>query len=242
MILYIQIGNIYFIRHVLIIFMIKNIKHFLVIALIIVMSISSLINVYAITQIGTGSVSWTGSFDSSINWDDLFPGTATGTVSGILINANVQPTLNMTISTWLINLGLLSAWIESTWSLDIEVGTNAINGLSITARSWSWGLTNTNDNSIQINNLIVDSVSESYRFKSAINAVADSTIPGFIQTANLDTEVNDAIIEHTIYTSNKEQSVDGLNDIIFTVSATTDAQTQAGNYEDNITFTVTGNF
>ena len=222
--------------------MITKIKHLLIIPLIVTSIILSLINVHAITQIGTGSVDGTITYDAPINWDDLFPGSATGSVSGILINANVQPSLNMTISTWLINLGQLIWWVESTWSLDIEVGTNAINGLSITARSWSGGLTNTADNSVQINNLATDWVSESYKFKSSINAVTDSTVTGFTQTANLDIEINDTTTEHTIYTSNKEQAIDGINDMLFTVSTITDAQTQAGNYQDTVTFTVTGNF
>jgi hypothetical protein len=33
-----------------------------------------------------------------------------------------------------------------------------------------------------------------------------------------------------------------VNDLTFTVKATTDAQTPAGEYEDHVTFTVTGNF
>lgn len=206
------------------------------------MIISSLINVYAITRIGTGSVNWTGSYDSPINWDDNFPGSATWTVSWIHINAHVEPSLNMEISNWLINLGELIPWIESTWSLDIEVWTNAINWLSITARSWSGWLTNTSNNSIQINNLSMDGVVESYKFQSSINAPEDSWVSWFVQTANLDTEVNDNTTEHNIYTSNKKQSSNWLNDLKFTVSATTNAQTYAWKYQDTVTFTVTGNF
>jgi len=60
-------------------------------------------NTYA-AVIGTGSVTGTSSFDSSVNWDDTFPGTATGVVSGIVVTAQVLPTLNMVLSTGSIDL------------------------------------------------------------------------------------------------------------------------------------------
>jgi len=199
---------------------------------------------YAATQIGTGSVTGDSSFDSPINWDETYGWTAnaSGSVSNILVKATVEPSLNMEISTWTIDLGLLAAGVESSWSLDLEIGTNAANGASITARSQSGGLTNTSDNNIQINDLTADGVAESYKFASAIDAAADSTVSGFTQTANLDTEVDDNTTEHVVYDSNKPQATDGVNDVKFTVKATTDAQTPAWNYEDHITFTVTGNF
>jgi len=196
------------------------------------------------TQIGTGSVTGDSSFDAPINWDDTYgnAGNASGSVSNILVKATVEPTLNMEISTGTLDLGTLVAGTESSASLEIEIGTNAADGVSITARSQSGGLTNTSDNSIQINDLTADGVAESYKFASAIDAAADSSVSGFTQDANLDTEVDDNTTEHTIYTSNKAQAKDGVNDLTFTVKATTDAQTPAGNYEDHVTFTVTGNF
>ncbi|USN58326.1 MAG: hypothetical protein H6767_08725 [Candidatus Peribacteria bacterium] len=193
------------------------------------------------TQIGTGSVVGTTSFDAVINWDDSFPGTASGEVAGIVVTATVDPILNMSISTGAIDLGTLVAGVTSTGTLDIEVGTNAVNGLSITARSSSGGLTNTSSGAVQINDLVTDGVAESYKFASALNAATDSTITGFSATANLSSEV-DSTAEHTVYTSNKPEALSGVDDILFSVSATSDAQTQAGNYQDTITFTVTGNF
>ncbi len=195
-------------------------------------------------QIGTGTVTWDSTFDSPINWDGTYGNTAnaSGSVSNILVTATVDPTLNMEISTGSIDLGTLITWVESTWSLFIEIGTNAANGASITARSQSGWLTNTSDNNIQINNLTTDWVAESYKFYSQTWAVADSTVSGFTQDASLNTEVSDNTTEHTVYTSNKPQKTDQVNDIEFIVGATIDAQTPAGNYEDHITFTVTGNF
>jgi hypothetical protein len=66
------------------------------------MNFSGTVN--AATQIGTGSVSGTSSFDSAIMWDDNFPGSATGSVSGIVVTANVQPTLSLVVSTGAIDL------------------------------------------------------------------------------------------------------------------------------------------
>lgn len=199
---------------------------------------------FAATQIGTGSVTGNATFDSVINWDDTFGGTAnaTGSVSNILIQATVAPTLNMEISTGSINLGNLVAGTESTGNLDLEIGTNAIAGATITARSESGGLTNTTDGAIQINDLATDGVTESYKFASAINAIEDSSIATFTQSATLDTEVNNTGDEHTVYTSSKAQATDGVNDVTFTVKATASAETPAGTYEDHVTFTVTGNF
>ncbi|MDD3646412.1 MAG: hypothetical protein PHH06_03310 [Candidatus Gracilibacteria bacterium] len=206
------------------------------------MATATLGSTYAATQIGTASVNNTTSFDTAIMWDESFPGTASGSVSGIVVTATVDPSLSMELSTGALDLGNLVAGVQATGTLDIEVGTNAANGLSITARSGSGGLTNTSDSSIQINDLTTDGVAESYKFLSAINATADSTIAGFTQTANLDTQINNNTTEHTIYTSNKPQQTNGLDDITFTVAATSNAQTAAGNYQDTITFTVTGNF
>ena len=224
--------------------MIKTkIKKALAMAGIIAIGISTFGTALAV-QIGTGTVTWDSTFDSPINWDGTYgnTGNASGSVSNILVTASVDPTLNMEISTGSINLGTLVANVESTWSLFIEIGTNASNGASITARSQSGGLTNTSDNNIQINDLTTDWVAESYKFYSQTWATTDSTVSGFTQDASLNTEVNNNTTEHTVYTSNKPQRKDQVNDIEFIVWATIDAQTPAGNYEDHITFTVTGNF
>ena len=55
-------------------------------------------------QIGTGSVVGDSWFDAAIIWDDNLPGFATGSVTGIVVTADITPTLTMTISTWAIDL------------------------------------------------------------------------------------------------------------------------------------------
>ncbi|MDP2090105.1 MAG: hypothetical protein Q8K30_00780 [Candidatus Gracilibacteria bacterium] len=210
---------------------------------IVAISATSIGSTFAAVQIGTGSVSGTGAFDASIMWDETYTaGAASGSVSDIRVLARVLPTLSMEISTGTIDLGTLVANVASTGSLFIEVGTNAKSGLSITARSGSGGLTKTDDNSVQINNLFTDGVDESYTYTSTPNAVNDSNSVGFTASGMLSTEINSNLIENTVYTTNKPEATNGVNDIEFVVGATTTAETPAGNYEDTITFTVTGNF
>ena len=224
--------------------MIKTkIKKAIALASITAMLTASLGSSFAATDIGDATVTGSGALTQDIIWDDNFPGTATGTVSGIVVTAEVLPTINMTISADTIDLGVLLAGVESTGSLDIEVGTNAADGVSITARSWSGGLTNTTDNAIQINDLVTDGTAESYTFASAANAI-DSTVTGFTTTGDLTAiEVNDNSTEHVVYTTNKPEQDDGtIQDVSFTVAAISNAQTAAGNYRDEITFTITGNF
>jgi len=194
-------------------------------------------------NIGTGSVSGTTAFDSAVIWDNNFPGTATGTVSGIVVTATIAPTLNMAISTWAISLWSLTSAAYSTGSLNIEIGTNAVNWVNVTAKSSSGWLTNTSDNAIQINSLATDGAADSYIFTSSTWATSDSTAVGYTQTANLSTEITTNTIEHTIYTTNKPEQTSGtIDDITFSVSAKPNAQTAAWNYQDTVTFTVVGNF
>jgi hypothetical protein len=59
-------------------------------------------------------------------WDDAFPGTASGAVTDIIVTATVAPTLNMSISAGVIDLGNLVAGAPSSGNLNIEIGTNAV--------------------------------------------------------------------------------------------------------------------
>ncbi len=216
-----------------------NTKKILAILTAAILTINS---TYAATQIGTWSVSGTSSFDSAVMWNDLIPGTATGTVTWIVVTANVLPTLNMVISTGTINLGTLSASAYSTGSLSIEVGTNASQWVNVTAKSGTGWLRSASANSI-INDTLSDGLAESYRFSSALQAAADSSVAWYAQTANLSTEVNDSTTSHTIYSTNKPESSSGVNDLTFYVSAKIDEQTPAANdYQDTITITVVWNF
>jgi hypothetical protein len=165
--------------------MIKTkIKKVLAVTAIAALATTQFANVFAASNIGTGSVTGDAGFDTNIVWDDAFPGSATGTVSGITVKAQVLPTLNMVISANEIDLGTLTAGTPSTGTLDIEVGTNAANGVTIRVSSASGGLTNTSNNSLQINNQSIDGSAELYSFASTANAI-DSTVTGFANSGDL---------------------------------------------------------
>ena len=191
-------------------------------------------------QIGTGSVTG-GTHTGAINWDGAFnPGTASGSVTGIIVSASVDPTLTMEISTGSLSLGVLSTTTK-TASLSIEVGTNANNGLVVSAQSANGGLTSTTASGI-INSLNADGVAESYKFLSMTGAASDSTVAGFVATANLNEEMTGSTAK-AIYSTNKPEAFSGLNDVTFDVTSSIALTTPAAsNYTDTLTFTVTGNF
>lgn len=200
---------------------------------------------FAATQIGTGSVTWSGAFDAAIMWDDQFPWTASGSVANVKIKARVNPTLNMEISAEEIDLGVLVAWVASTGSLFLEVGTNAKQWVSITARSQSGWLTNTSSGAIKIQDnqdVFDDLIDESYTWASTPNVTDDSASPSFNATGLTEIEVNNDTDELTVYNTNKAEATNLVDDVEFIVSATSVAETPAWDYEDYVTFTVTGNF
>lgn len=200
--------------------------------------------VSAATNIGTGSVVGSGALSSNVVWDDTFPGTATGTINGLIIKAKIQPTLSMVVTgNGEIDLGTLSSSAYASGSVDIEIGTNAVLGASVTAKSTNGGLRNVTDPTYFLNSLSADGAADSYKFESALVAATDSTAPGFTQVAALNAEVSDATTAHVLYTSNKPQALSvGTDDFSFKVSTQPNAQSPAGNYTDVVVLTVTGNF
>lgn len=200
---------------------------------------------YAATNIGTGSVVGSGTLTSPVVWNDTFTSnSATGTINGIVVKAKVRPVLNMVVTgSGEIDLGYLTDASYSSGSVDIEVGTNAVNGASVTARSTNGWMQNTSNGSIYINDQTTDEVADSYTFASAIVAAADSSYGTFTQSAGLSTEVNNNTTNHTLYTSNKPQKLSNTtDDFSFTVAAKPSVETPAGDYQDVVVLTVTGNF
>lgn len=197
----------------------------------------------AATIIGSGTVAGSGALTTDVTWNDSFPGTATGTINGLVIKGRVLPVLNMAISgSGEINFGNLTSAAYSSGSVNIEVGTNATNGASVTAKSSNGGMKNASNPTYMLNNLTTDEVADSYRFTSALDAAEDSSYGGFTQGASLTTEVADNTTSHVLYTSNKPQKLDNVDDFTFTVSAKPDIETPAGDYSDVVVVTVTGNF
>jgi hypothetical protein len=197
------------------------------------------------TVIGTGSVVGSGALTSPVNWNDTYTtASATGTINGIVIKARIKPVLNMVVTgSGVIDLGDLSSTAYASGSVNVEIGTNAVNGASATARSTNGGLQNASNATVYINDLTADEVADSYKFNSAIVAADDSSYASFTQAATLNTEVNNNTTNHTLYTSNKPQVLSPTtDDFSLTVSAQPSIETPAGEYSDVVVLTVTGNF
>jgi hypothetical protein len=202
--------------------------------------LASLVIVSGVSASTIGGVVLNGGTGSVI-WNDSFPGLATGTtVTGINVNAKILPTLNMEISgTGTIDLGELSSVNYQTGSVNIEVGTNATAGAAVTATSTKWGL-QSGSGSDYLNNLTSDGLADSYVFSSTLGT-SDSAFTGMVQSGLAPTEIN-STNPITLYSSNKPQATTGLDDLAFSISAKPNAQSPAGNYNDVVTLTVTGNF
>lgn len=199
---------------------------------------------FAATNIGSGVVVGSGALTSNVVWNDAFPGTATGVINGLQVKGRILPVLNMVITgSGVIDFGNLSSTTASTGSVNIELGTNAVNGASVTAKSTNGGLQSASNPTVFVNSLTADEVADSYKFISSIVAADDSSYTSFSQSATLNSEVNDNTTSHILYTSNKPQVLSGpTDDFSFTVTAQPSIETPAGDYSDVVILTVTGNF
>ena len=137
-------------------------------------------------------------------------------------------------------LGNLVSTSVATGSVQIEIGTNAVNGASVTATSTNGGLQNISSGAIMINSLSTDGFADSYKFISSLGTT-DSTAPGFTQSGSTNTEVNNTTAV-TLYTCNKQQPLTGVDDFTFSITAQPNGQTPAGDYQDIVKITVSGNF
>jgi hypothetical protein len=100
----------------------KKVLAFIALATLLANNIS---NTHAVTDIG--DINITGGSSTNVFWDEALPGSGSGTSANVVISARVVPTLTMTVSTGVIDLGDLSITNYVTGSLDIEIGTNARN-------------------------------------------------------------------------------------------------------------------
>ncbi len=218
-----------------------KIKKIAAVAAIAAMSATTLGSTFA-TNIGTGSVTGSAALDQAIVWDDTFgtAGNATATVTGIKVTATVAPTMNVSFSTDEIALGVLAPGVESTGTLNIEVGTNAVDGSKITLRSTNGGLKHTANGEL-INNDAADG--ESYKL-SSVTANDTVTVAGIVKTglAEVESDTANKADEHVVYLSDKAEITENTDDVVLTVAATAIATTAAGDYDDTLTFTITGNF
>jgi len=212
-------------------------------AMVLTLTSGIVLNSAYATTIGTGTVQGSGALTSVINWNDTFTtGAASGTINGILVRGRILPTLNMTVSgSGDLNLGNLSSTTTATGIVSIEVGTNGANGASVTAKSTNGGMTSASNSGIIINSNVADGAADSYKFVSTLSGGIDSTAVGFSQSGAINQEINNTTAV-TIYSSNKPQQLQNVDDFTFAVAAKPNDQTAAGDYQDIVVLTLTGNF
>jgi hypothetical protein len=146
----------------------------------------------------------------------------------------------MNISAASLSLGTLSA-TTATASLNIEVGTNANNGVIVTAQSTNGGLKSSTASGI-INSDSTDNVVESYKFVSVLGTPDTGVPTGFVAGGALNQEITNNTAQ-VIYSTNKPEPLSGTDDVTFNVtSSITTLTPAASDYSDTLTFTVTGAF
>ncbi len=193
------------------------------------------------SQIGTGTVTGSGGLTTAINWNDVIPGSASGTINGIIVKAKVRPILNMAISADTIDLGYLNPTTYTSGSVAMEIGTNASAGASVTAKSLNGGMLSASGDIL--NDLLADGIAESYKWTTTLSGASDSVAGGFTQTANLSSEINSTVTAYTLYTTNKPSKTSvGIDDFTFTASAKVAEDTPATSYNDKVIVTVAANF
>ena len=202
-----------------------------VLATLWLVSIVAMNSVYAV-QVGTGTI--TSGSTSAINstWDwiaDPDGSSASGSLN-VQVSAQVVPTLNMTISTWAINFGVLAPNAAQTGTLTIDTATNAEGGITIamestglqSATKYIWDRVGT------VWNVATTDATDYYTVSSSTN---NSGTP--LALASI-ASTQPVLVSDNVAKSNATTTVE--------ISAMAGAQTEAGNYGDTLTFTVTGNF
>ncbi len=174
---------------------------------------------------------------TQIDWNETYPiWDLEWKVENVLVKAKVKPTLDMSISSDVLDFGVLTPGAPVERDLEIEVGTNASNGVVITVQSQKWAMENTDP---------ANDATIAYKYSSTNQNVwgaLDSNVPGFAVSNTLaETDVDTAV--HTIYETNKaENNDDSVKDLKFGVKVEPTSETPSGEYEDLLTFTITGRF
>ena len=165
------------------------------------------------------------------------------TDSNLTVTGIVLPVLQFELEATSKDFGVLTTSYGAV-STGVEVGTNAVNWVTVTAKSINGGL-----NSAAVGHTIGltgnDTLysNESYQFQSQVgttDSVSGASIAGVVYTT-----VNTANQVVTVYTADKPQNFDtaGGYDTDFGAQIRIAASTPAAtDYSDTIVFTATGNF
>ena len=175
----------------------------------------------------TGGQSGTSNINSTWNGTGVVsPSTASGSDT-VLVSAQVAPTLSLVISTGAINFGTLAIGANSG-SLTLQTATNAEGGITITAGSLGLKSATKFIGTWATGPQTQTTGTDAYQIASTSNGVG--TVHALADVAATQTVLTAA----NVATANQTTTV--------ALHANIDAQTEAGNYGDTITFTVTGNF
>jgi len=167
----------------------------------------------------------------------------TPTNDTLTVSASVEPMLKFAMEANTQNLGMLTTTATgvTTW---IEVGTNAIGGIIVSAQTTNWWLKSTSAlHTINLTGNDAIYSAENYEFSTALGT-ADSA-SGAIITWATTTPMNTVNQTIPVYSTNKPQNFDTIGgyDVDFTVSAKIAASTPAASdYGDVIIFTATATF
>lgn len=179
----------------------------------------------------TGSVTG-GATNTNVEWDGTIPGTATGSAT-VTVSATVVPTLSMNLSKSSLDFGELTPGTALDQSLDITTTTNAKWGITVSVGS-SGLATGDTANDTYIGTLGRDAAVQTTPNDDSYTITSSTTSGGTALTAQ-----NVAATQNVLTASNVAQSNATTT---ITLSALSQAKTEAGNYNDTLTFTVTGSF
>lgn len=187
------------------------------------------------TQIGTWTItwSWTTPINSTWDWVSTASGTTASGSLDVLVSAQVIPTLSMTISTWALNFWVLSVWANNQ-SLTVTTASNAKDWVTVSVAS-TWLAT-------------WNGATDKYIWTLARGWSQTTTWVDSYKIASVDTSVSGGTVlwlqdvagSQTILNANNVAKANATTTVNLT--ATIDAQTEAGNYNDTLTFTVVGTF
>lgn len=209
-----------------------------------------------VTTNGSNTFAITFDFDTVLNTSTRYTigfKTVSGDFGGAVLVINTDSNLTVTGIVLPVLQFALEATSKDFWVLTtsytgvttgVEVGTNAVNWVTVTAKSVSGGLASTTaSHTIGLTGNDALYSNESYQFQSVVgttDSVSGATIAGIAYTT-----VNTAGQSVTVYTADKPQNFDTAGDYDtdfgaqIRIAASTPAATD---YSDTIIFTATGNF
>lgn len=160
--------------------------------------------------------------------------------TGVTVSATVAPILTMDVSSTSLNLGALTSAGYSSQTLDLEIGTNAIGGATVTAASANGALVGSGT-SHQLNTVDGTLPGQSYQIGSVADVGVADLRTGSARTDLVLTEIIDGSAKN-VYVVDGPERADATADAVVTIQAQSDDATPADSYSDVVTLTVSATF